>query len=446
MNLLTSYRIIHKILGRERNVVFLVLSGLAVFTNLLDLALLQITVHNPIFLVNVLNVIAIIIAMILRWKKISTLQTSGSVVIYTIMTNLCISQYFGESQINFEAHFLRQCLFSWIIIVCAGFIINRHHVLIVSCIQILQLIMAFAVKNPYIEQNAITILMAMLIYSGSVYYITLLLERYYSQSRKHLENLSSEKSTLREIEIALKQNNETQNQLFSIISHDLKNQSNLLLNFSRLLPNKIEQNQLDSATKMANAISQAANTNNELLINLLEWSKTQTNSFKYKPQETDLDELFRIQSLESEFALEAKNITLNIQNSIKEPQHIDPVMFSSTIRNLLSNAIKFSPNGEVVTLKAEEFQKYITVSITDRGVGVSPQKIKQLLKDNTTQSTRGTANEKGTGLGFSICRFFVAQHDGTISIGSVEGKGTQVQINIPKLARPERIIRTHKEY
>jgi signal transduction histidine kinase len=70
-------------------------------------------------------------------------------------------------------------------------------------------------------------------------------------------------------------------------------------------------------------------------------------------------------------------------------------------------------------------------SVTDQGVGMSPEKVKTLFDTNANRSTRGTAGEKGTGLGLLLCADFIAKLNGKIWVESTENVGTTFFFCIP---------------
>jgi len=72
------------------------------------------------------------------------------------------------------------------------------------------------------------------------------------------------------------------------------------------------------------------------------------------------------------------------------------------------------------------------VSVQDNGIGISPE-VQQMLFDKTSPyTTRGTANEKGTGLGLILCKEFVEKNGGKIWVESTLGKGSTFWVTIPK--------------
>jgi signal transduction histidine kinase len=109
----------------------------------------------------------------------------------------------------------------------------------------------------------------------------------------------------------------------------------------------------------------------------------------------------------------------------------DENMLRTVIRNLISNAIKFTPKQGFVKVSAEFRYDYVHILVSDSGIGIKPETIGKLFKIETSFITRGTENEKGTGLGLLLCKEFIEKHRGTIRVESEEGKGSTFCFSLP---------------
>jgi signal transduction histidine kinase len=101
------------------------------------------------------------------------------------------------------------------------------------------------------------------------------------------------------------------------------------------------------------------------------------------------------------------------------------------LRNLLSNALKFTPQGGSVSIKADVEKNFVKVSVSDTGVGMTEEKLSKLFTSAVT-STKGTDEEKGTGLGLMLCKDFVEKNGGQIWAESQIGKGSTFYFTLPK--------------
>jgi signal transduction histidine kinase len=109
----------------------------------------------------------------------------------------------------------------------------------------------------------------------------------------------------------------------------------------------------------------------------------------------------------------------------------DKNMLSTIVRNLVSNSIKFTKPGGKITVASKLVDDYVEISISDTGVGMRKEDLEKLFKLDKTISTKGTANEEGTGLGLLLCKEMINQHGGKIWVESELGKGTTFIFTLP---------------
>ena len=110
----------------------------------------------------------------------------------------------------------------------------------------------------------------------------------------------------------------------------------------------------------------------------------------------------------------------------------DRNMLDTVLRNLISNAIKFSPEGTNITIRAENRDQRIRMTITDQGQGIPPELQARLFQYEPGLSTRGTRGEVGTGLGLHLCGELLDQMAGDISVTSQPGHGSIFTITLPE--------------
>jgi signal transduction histidine kinase len=126
-----------------------------------------------------------------------------------------------------------------------------------------------------------------------------------------------------------------------------------------------------------------------------------------------------------------KNISFNYD----VPQNLkvlaDKSILDTILRNLLTNAVKFSQNNGVVTVFAGLQESMILVSVEDKGIGMDQELLSRLFTLGKISSRKGTAQEKGTGLGLVLCREFVQKHGGEIWAQSKQGQGSTFYFTLP---------------
>lgn len=258
------------------------------------------------------------------------------------------------------------------------------------------------------------------------------LERVNLEVEKKNEIISVKASQLEEQTIQLTALNSFKTKLFSIISHDLRAPVYALKDLfnhaadGHITPDEVKELIPDAA----NDLSYTAG----LMENLLQWAKSQMQASDIKPQPLDVSvlagevmKLYRLQA-------EAKKVYL--ESKISKPVYVyaDKDMVQLVLRNLVSNAIKFTPeNGKVMVEAHATNNSFVEVSIKDSGKGMSRETL-QKINENNFFTTKGTANESGTGLGLMLCREFLTKNGGLMHVESTEGKGSVFSFTLPATA------------
>ena len=233
---------------------------------------------------------------------------------------------------------------------------------------------------------------------------------------------------LQKVEAELREALATKDKFFSIIAHDLGNLFNALLGFSDLLSSKnVRKDEVDLFIPL---IKQSSENGYNLLQNLLEWSRVQTGKIKVTPVYFEIKSL--VQKNIDLFQGQAQKKTITLFSSLEEKNvFADINMINTVFRNLLANAIKFTPeNGQIEVFSLCK-PEVLEISIKDSGVGIKSQDIEKLFKLDENHTTPGTNHESGTGLGLVLCKEFIEKNEGTISVTSQEGKGSQFSICLP---------------
>src|SRR5688572_5617496 len=176
------------------------------------------------------------------------------------------------------------------------------------------------------------------------------------------------------------------------------------------------------------------NTQNliELVNDLLDASKLESGTMRLDLSTIELrgltDELReQMQPLAAE-----KEIELTEEVPADLPQlRADRAKLRRVLVNLISNALKFTPRGGRVSVSAAPEGSLVRVSVTDTGVGIPPDDLRDIFDKYAQARSRATRSEKGTGLGLYITRQLVELHGGHIEVRSEVGKGSTFSFTIP---------------
>jgi signal transduction histidine kinase len=222
--------------------------------------------------------------------------------------------------------------------------------------------------------------------------------------------------------------NETKDLFFSIIGHDLKSPVSSLKVATDLIRFYSRKGDIEKLTEVGIKISTAVNNVNQLLDNLLNWAMSQRNLLKCEPTKINVIEIFgRVENILKE-SIRAKNLVIDNQLTDDCSVLADPNMTMSVLRNVLSNAIKFSHKKGIISVRNHCTISQTTLTITDQGVGMSPEQVNELFHLKARKSTLGTNREKGTGLGMVLVKDFMELNKGAVAIKSHPNEGTKVTL------------------
>lgn len=223
--------------------------------------------------------------------------------------------------------------------------------------------------------------------------------------------------------------NATKDKLFAIISHDLRSPMAglknylMLINWGALSPGEFDQS--------ARTLSQQLNYLQTMLDNVLNWSMSQMEGMQSRPETVALAAV-----VEQELALlrpvaQAKAIALTDHIPAQAQLRVDKNHLAIILRNLLQNALKFTPAGGSVHIGYPPTPDgSSTIAVRDTGIGMDDAMQEELFQINKESST-GTANEPGTGLGLLLVKELVTVNGGQISVVSQVGIGTTFTLTFP---------------
>ena len=226
----------------------------------------------------------------------------------------------------------------------------------------------------------------------------------------------------------LEETNQVKDKIFSIISHDFRSPLNTIQGVLNLL--HMDVLSPEELKSMLPHLTRKVDYSINLLDNLLNWSRTQMNGLKVNTITFTLEP--EIEETVSMMSQLARQKSIRIEKNILKNCLVlaDPDMIQLVVRNLLSNAIKFTNPGGLIRISTEVKGTNVVISISDTGIGMDEASIQKLFKQ-TGYTTKGTAEEKGTGLGLRLCSEFVHRNGGEISVESKLDEGTSFYFTLP---------------
>ncbi|WKV13889.1 ATP-binding protein [Marivirga harenae] len=223
--------------------------------------------------------------------------------------------------------------------------------------------------------------------------------------------------------------NNSKDKLFGIIAHDLKGPIGNIGAMINLLQIETDENR---KSKYFKYLTQSIQNISVLTNQLLSWTFSKKGDFVFNIKQIAVRTIFERTIEVFDYQLAEKDI--KVVNEIDEDFAVlaDENALLTIFRNLISNAIKFTRKGGEIDLEANKAGNFIEIRISDSGVGMSQTAIQKVLEGKHVVSSTGTANEHGSGLGFSIVIEFVKKMNGKIDIHSDGKSGTSVILKLRK--------------
>ncbi len=228
--------------------------------------------------------------------------------------------------------------------------------------------------------------------------------------------------------------NYQKDKMFSIIGHDLRGPIGNFRNMLEVLITNQETLNREYINDVLEDMKETAGSTFSLLENLLLWARSQMQDIDYELDVFCMNDLIdeNIRLLNES----AKNKSIELINDLQYVVQVyaDRNMTSTIVRNLISNAIKFTHSFGKIIISAKQSnadEKMVDFSVTDNGIGMSEQLITEIFEKKTGPIELGTNNEKGSGLGLLLCKEFIEQQGGKISVESQKGKGSIFSFTLP---------------
>lgn len=230
----------------------------------------------------------------------------------------------------------------------------------------------------------------------------------------------------------LEQLNRTKDRIFSIIGHDLRKPAIAFRGIAQKVNYLLKKQDYATLERFGNEIENDALALNQLTDNLLNWALTQKNVMPYNPQALQVAAIVEEEMALFQKAAAEKKVTL--ASDVPEGLSVfaDVNALRTIIRNLLDNAIKYTPEDGRVEIAAKDGAEGVKIVVSDTGIGMPESKLKDIFLLREGKSEKGTAGEKGAGLGLQLVHELVQLNRGAIEVASRPGLGTRFEVRMPR--------------
>jgi signal transduction histidine kinase len=227
----------------------------------------------------------------------------------------------------------------------------------------------------------------------------------------------------------LEEVSQLKSKLFSVIRHDLRGPiNNLQALLEMVTKGYVTQEEFKNiSVKLKSSLNISQNT----LENLLNWSLSQMEGIRTQKTKFNIEEVIKEVIQLTDETASRKKISVGFKSGEGILVNADVNQVNLILRNILNNAIKFSRHNSSITIETKTQNGFCRTSVLDTGLGMTTDEISTVLNSNEYFTKSGTDKEKGTGLGFLLCKDFIKRNGGEVFVNSELGKGTNVTFTLP---------------
>lgn len=271
----------------------------------------------------------------------------------------------------------------------------------------------------------------------------------YKKAYIHMEKIDTIRSTIQHANLLenytkvyteyehFKENEETKNQFFANLSHELKTPINIIYSSIQLLNFFKDTDDLKFKQyykKHERSVTQNCLRILKLIDNLIDTTKIDSGSFNLTFANYDIIKLVEDITLSTLPYIEMKNLNMVFDTEIEQLEiKCDPYAIERIILNLLSNAIKFTNDGGNINVIISLKDTYVCIKVNDDGIGI-PHSMRDKIFEKFIQVDNALNRKKeGSGIGLSLVKSIVELHNGRIYINSTRMRGSEFIVLLPNI-------------
>ncbi|MCR9120695.1 MAG: HAMP domain-containing histidine kinase [Phyllobacteriaceae bacterium] len=220
----------------------------------------------------------------------------------------------------------------------------------------------------------------------------------------------------------------------AMVSHELRTPLNAIIGFADLVRgDTLGALPPERHREYADLIHDAATHLLSVVNAMLDVSKIGSGQYAINREDFDLDRTVRDVATMIAPRARAKSVHVNLHlEKAVLPAHADRRAVRQIVTNLLTNAVKFTPDNGCVTIDAETSPAGLSLTVSDTGIGISPQDLAKLGRPFAQVDNSYTRQCEGTGLGLSLVKGLARLHEGQMRIESTPEIGTRVTVDLPR--------------
>ncbi len=231
---------------------------------------------------------------------------------------------------------------------------------------------------------------------------------------------------------ALEKLNELKNEFISNVSHELRTPLASIIGFAEAIAEDASLSR-DLVREFNGIILEEGKRLTRLIDDILDYSKFEENAVELNYEEFNLIESLKI--LIDNYRVQAEVKKIDLISELPEAEftvEADRRQIEKAFGHIISNALKFTPEKGKVTVSALNFLNEVSVSVTDTGIGIPKEELKNLFEKFKKAERAGKTHVPGAGLGLALTKKIIDSHGGSISVTSRENQGTTITVTLPK--------------
>jgi signal transduction histidine kinase len=223
---------------------------------------------------------------------------------------------------------------------------------------------------------------------------------------------------------------ERQERFGDLVAHELRSPLGSIVSYAELIADEKDRLSPDAAGFL-DVVQRRAEQLNQLIGDLLLLTRIDAGALCLVLGPVAVGEVVAQAVAGTALAAAERSVRVEASTSAGPDLLGDGDRLEQVVANLLSNAIMFSPAGVAVQVTASCSEGEWRVEVTDPGIGIPPAEIGRIGERFYRASNAGSADHRGSGLGFSIATALTQLHGGRIEVASTPGQGTRVRVSLP---------------
>jgi len=254
------------------------------------------------------------------------------------------------------------------------------------------------------------------------------------QNARYFEELQHAAERLREMD-------RMKSEFLANMSHELRTPLNSIIGYAEVMLMGIDGEMAPETLEDIQAIYENGQHLLAMINDILDLAKIESGRMTLKMEPVEVEQLLDEVRSSGLGLLRKYHKENQVELSIEAEANLplvsgDRIRLNQILNNLLSNAVKFTDHGSI-QVRAYRQDDRVCISVKDTGIGIASDQMEKIFEK--FQQVDGSARRRaeGTGLGLAITRYLVEMHGGTVSVHSVEKKGSVFTVSLPALSSGE---------